>query len=296
MGILLGLAAAFAWAGADFLARHVSRRIGPNRGFIFMQWVGLALLSLYLWAAGHAPWTSLAGGALSGEARVAWEWACLAGILNIGASLSLYRAFAVGKLALVTPIAASYPALTVVLALVSGERLKLTAGAGIVTVLAGVMLTVIPGANLAASTDPPEGKAERGVGWALTASLGFGVMFWLLGFRVTPSLGGAFPVWLMRLMGAGLLVLLPLRRGPGPAIPGGSIWWPLAAAALLDTTAFVANTSGLAIGPIAVVTVLASLFGALAVLLAWIFLGERLSRRQWVGITLIFVGVALVSV
>lgn len=295
MGILFGLTAAVAWAAADFLARHVSRRIGPNRAFIFMQWVGLALLSIYFAAVRPALWTTLAS-PLSRPARNAWEGACLAGILNIGASISLYRAFSAGKLALVTPIAASYPALTVVLAFVSGERLKTMAGAGIAVVLAGVMLTVIPSLSASGRSRLPRDTTERGLGWALTAALGFGVMFWLLGFHVTPVLGGALPVWLMRLMGAFIVVLLPLRRRTVPAIPRGSIWWPLAASALLDTTAFVANNMGLAVGPVSVVTVLASLFGALAVLLAWIFLDERLSRRQWFGVTLIFVGVALVSI
>lgn len=293
MGILLGLTAAFSWAVADFLARHVSRRIGPYRAFIFMQWVGLGLLTIYLVAIKAPPWTSLAS-ASSGSTSGVWAWACLAAILNIAGSISLYRAFAVGKLALVTPIAASYPALTVVLAFLSGERLKMTGGVGIVIVLAGVMLTVIPHADLAGRADVVQDHAEGGVGWALVAALVFGVMFWLLGFHVTPALGGALPVWLMRLTGALLLIVLPFRRN-APVIPRGGVWVPLVVSALLDTTAFVANNMGLAIGPVSVVTVLASLFGAGAVLLAWIFLGERLSRRQWLGVTLIFAGVALVS-
>ena len=293
MGILLGLTAAFSWAFADFLARNVSRRIGPYRAFIFMQWVGLGLLTIYLVAIKAPPWTSLASG-FSVPIRSVWAWACLAGLLNIAASISLYRAFAVGKLALVTPIAASYPALTVVLAFFSGERLKMTAGAGIVIVLAGVMLTVIPSPDLAKRADVVQDHTEKGIGWALAAALGFGLMFWLLGFHVTPALGGALPVWLMRLMGALLLMVLPFRRTM-PVVPRGWIWAPLVVSALLDTTAFVANNTGLAIGPVSVVTVLASLFGAVAVLLAWILLGERLSRRQWLGATLIFAGVGLVS-
>jgi drug/metabolite transporter (DMT)-like permease len=295
LGILLGLAAAFGWAAADFLARGVSRRIGPHRAFIFMQWIGLALLSLYVTAAKPGYW-ALLGRALLPSARTVWLWACAAGLLNISASISLYRAFSVGKLALVTPVAASYPALTVVLAFVSGERLKSAAAIGILIVLAGVMLTVIPDTSVAVRADLIEGRSERGLGWALAAALGFGVMFWLLGFHVTPVLGGSLPVWIMRLMGACLVVVLPFRPGSAPVIPRGKVWWMLSAAALLDTTAFVSNTTGLAIGPVSVVTVLASLFGPVAVLMAWIILGERLSRRQWIGVSLIFVGVGLVSV
>jgi len=303
LGILLGLTAAFAWAGADFLARHVSRRIGSYRTFVLAQCVGLAALSAYLAATGHAPWGHLSAlsAPTSETRRSAWAWLVGAGVINIAASLSLYRAFAVGKLALVTPISASYPALTVILALASGERLKTTAGVGVIAVLAGVFLAVMPAESLNQLAEECidgdlAAKTERGVGWALGAALGFGILFWLLGFRVTRVLGGALPVWLMRLMGATLILSLALRRSPDPVIPRGGVWWPLAGSALLDTTAFVSNNAGLATGQVSVVTVLASLFGAVAVLLAWVFLGERLSRRQWFGISLILLGVALVSV
>ncbi len=43
------------------------------------------------------------------------------------------------------------------------------------------------------------------------------------------------------------------------------------------------------------VSVLASLFGAVTVLLAWLFLREGLHWGQWLGICFIFAGIALVS-
>ncbi len=48
-------------------------------------------------------------------------------------------------------------------------------------------------------------------------------------------------------------------------------------------------------GLVSVVSVLASLYGAFTVLLAWIFLRERLEINQWFGISLIFVGIVLVT-
>lgn len=46
---------------------------------------------------------------------------------------------------------------------------------------------------------------------------------------------------------------------------------------------------------IAIVSVLASLFSAVTVLLAWIFLHDKLQWSQWLGIGIIFVGVVLVK-
>jgi len=69
----------------------------------------------------------------------------------------------------------------------------------------------------------------------------------------------------------------------------------LAAVGLIDTSAFVANNAGLHIGQISSVTVLSSLYGAVTVLLSWIFLREKVERSQWFGIVLIFIGIILVS-
>ena len=46
---------------------------------------------------------------------------------------------------------------------------------------------------------------------------------------------------------------------------------------------------------VAVISVLGSLYGAVTVAFAAIFLQERIARLQWTGITAIFLGVALMS-
>ncbi|HEV2425910.1 MAG TPA: DMT family transporter [Terriglobia bacterium] len=298
MAVFFGLLGAFSWAGADFLAGHVSRLIGPVRTFILAQCVGLGALTTYLVVARDPRWNLAL--TFSGPARRADEWALVAAILNIVGSMFLYHAFAIGKMALVTPIAASYPGVTVLLALASGEQLKASSSVGIPVILAGIMLTVIPVAGAPAHTAEavPRGAHpdHAGVGWALGAALSFGVGFWVLGFHVTPTLGGVAPIWIIRLTGAALILCLVVRRNSPPLLPPVNIARPLAASALLDTVGFVATTLGLATGHVAVVTVLTSLFGVMIILLSWVMLKERLHVRQWCGVALIFAGVALVSV
>lgn len=298
MGIFLGLAAALGWGGADFLARHSARRIGSYSTFVFIQCVGLAVLTLYLVIVGDRHWSGLSA-ALADPSRQAWEWAIAAGLLNMAATVSLYRAFAVGKAALVAPIGASYPALTILLALAAGERPGRLRALGIPIVLVGMSVVSIPRWGPAgAATKVGGGRSARGdhgVGWALAAAAGFGVLFWLIGFHVAGVLGGVLPVWLFRLMGAVALPFLILQPGARPAVSREGTWWPLVGAGLLDTTAFVSNNIGLTTEQVSVVTVLSSLFGAVTLLLAWIFLRERLSARQWLGVGLILVGVVLVS-
>jgi O-acetylserine/cysteine efflux transporter len=57
----------------------------------------------------------------------------------------------------------------------------------------------------------------------------------------------------------------------------------------------VMNNFGMQVEQVAVVSVLASLYGAVTVGLAAIFLREHISRRQWFGIVAIFAGIVLIS-
>src|ERR1051326_5618862 len=133
MGILLGLMAALCWGAADFLARSATRLAGFYRTLIFMQIVGFAGLSVYLIVSGELVRLIIHGG------WQPWAWAVLAGSLNVLSSLALYRAFEVGVLTVVSPITASYAALTALLALLSGEVISQQRVIGIVAVMLGVV-------------------------------------------------------------------------------------------------------------------------------------------------------------
>jgi drug/metabolite transporter (DMT)-like permease len=294
MGILFGLLTAISWGSSDFLARFSAHRIGALRTTLYMQLTGFILLTISLrWIGG---WGHLA----DGTGWQPWVWGVLAGALNGIASLSLYRSFELGKMAVVAPISASYPVLTVALSLLAGEHLTAVRVAGIAVTLIGVLLVAggenPPNENGSTAPAANGKKTGNGLGWAFISSIGFGVLFWLLGNRVVPAVGYAATVWMIRLTSslltaAVILVLrqpiaLP-RRGPVP------IW--LVSMGLLDTGAFVLNNRGMQLEQVSVVSVFASLYGAFTVALAAVFLGEHLSRWQWLGIVAIFTGIVLIS-
>jgi drug/metabolite transporter (DMT)-like permease len=136
---------------------------------------------------------------------------------------------------------------------------------------------------------------SKGVALAIAAATGYGIMFWWLGFHVVPLIGSGVSVWVIRATTFIVLFLTGVPTGKAFPLPRGNLWWLLLVTGLMDTSAFVANNAGLASGHVAVVSVLASLYGAVTVLLSWIFLRERIERTQWFGIFLIFVGVVFVS-
>lgn len=297
MGILLGLTAAVCWGAADFLARYATRIVGTYRTLFFMQFLGFIGLTLYLLLSNT--WQHL----FSHVGWDTWLWTLVAILLNIVSSLALYRAFEVGVLTIVSPIAASYAALTVLLAVLAGEVISQIHGFGIVASLIGVVLAATPitwrlGARTITRTltAPRSTRSSGGIGLAIFASIGYGIAFWLFGFRVTPVLGGIAPVWLLRLITPCVLALFAPITRQSIRIPRGSVWWYLAGVGILDTAAFVAATLGYTFAQVSIVSVLDSLFSAVTVLLAWIFLRERLQWNQWLGVSVIFVGVVLVNI
>ena len=293
MGILLGLSAALSWGFADFLARFATHRVGTIRTVFYMQTAGFVLLTLALPQLGG--WGHLGDG--SGWAP--WAWGVLAGTLNMGAMLALYRSFEIGKLSIVAPISASYPVLTVALSFLTGERLTPGRGVGIALTVVGVVLASTGAAEApnasAENSPPPQKSGSAGILWALLAALGFGVLFWLLGVRVVPRVGGPASVWMIRLTCTLLSAVLVLALRLPVRPPRGNFSWLMAGMGLLDTGAFVCNNTGVQLDQVSVVSVLTSLYGAVTVALAAAFLRENLAWWQWAGIMLIFGGIYFVS-
>jgi drug/metabolite transporter (DMT)-like permease len=289
MGILLGLLTAVSWGGSDFLARFATHRIGTLRTMLYMQVTGFVLLTIFL------PWLGGWGHLADGSGWQPWAWGVLAGALNFFATLTLYRSFEIGKLAVVAPISASYPVLTVLLSLLSGEHLRAARAAGIAFTLLGVVL-------VAAGEKPPDDndtqaqqRSAKGIGWALCSATGFGFLFWLLGTRVVPATGAIQTVWLIRLTSSVLTATLILVARQPIKPPTDRVAGWILAMGLTDTGAFVLNNFGMRLEQVAVVSVLASLYGAVTVGLAAIFLREHVSRWQWLGILAIFAGIFLIS-
>src|SRR6266851_387060 len=193
MGILLGLLTALTWGGADFMARFATHRIGALRSMLYMQLIGFLLLTISL------PWLGGWGHLADGSGWQPWAWGFVAGSFNAMSGLALYRAFEIGKMAVVAPLSASYPALTLLLSWITGERLSMVRIAGIICTLVGVV--VVAGGEKIQDENDAEAvrRSGRGISWAMVSAVGFAVLFWLLGIRVIPRVGAVQTVWMIRL-------------------------------------------------------------------------------------------------
>jgi drug/metabolite transporter (DMT)-like permease len=223
-------------------------------------------------------------------------------LCNFIATLLFYRAFEIGTLSLVSPIAPGFAVVTALLALLNGERPALPALGGTLLLIAGVIIVT-------STPEKQEQSSLAGVPEALGAALCYGTIFWALDF-VTPALGRFWPLLIFRItILCGVLLTLVLANGrhvsqtraehrPTALLRGSAprmVWLAALAAAVVDSLAWVAFMEGTRSEHTAIVTALASLFSAVTVLLAWSVLRERLTSTQWAGVAIILLGVLLVS-
>lgn len=206
--------------------------------------------------------------------------------VNMTATFSYYRAVQVGQISLVVPIVASYSAVTVVLSLLTGESLAPLQLLTLFATVAGIAIASTPRA-----TQGQPAKRSKGLGYALTASLCYALVFWIIGAQLREDMNGQLLSWLsfiVQLAIIGPIVILKERQRLLKhlgilALSGGT-----------GALGYIFTNVGLGVET-SVVAVLSSLSSVISVVLAWFFLRERLARHQWFGVWLALAGVVLVS-
>jgi len=302
-GVVLGIATAVSWGTSDFIARFAIKSTGSVRALFGVQFWGAVFLTVLLF------FTRDWGHLFDGSGWQPWAWGIVAGTINTCAMLALYRAFETGKLAVVAPISASYPALTVILSTLSGERFSVYRALGIVAAFAGVLLVAAgeapkpdlhanqksPASAFAASGGRHPARRRTGILCAAAAALGFAVLFWLLGTRIIPRTGAIATVWMIRLTGTAITLAILLAQKSPLRVASKRTGAQLYSMAFFDSAAFALSNLGMRIEQVAIVSLLGSLYGAVTVSLAAVFLRERIAPLQWSGIAAIFLGIVLMN-
>ncbi len=280
---LWGVMTALGWGSADFIARFSGRALGHRTALLGMLGVSAVILSVILWLGGAPLVWDLSG----------WWLVVLTGLGIMVATLLLYWGLARGPVTVVAPLAASYPALNVALAVALGAR----PGALDWLAMLAVMIGVITVARSARSFEGPAGYTRAQlrftVGLALGAALSFAVTI-AVAQQASFIYGELQTIALARWVGLLACAALFVLRREVPRVPAR--WWPLIALqGLLDGGAYVALLAG-SQGPGAeIAVVVGSGFGAVTVLLARLVLHEAMTRAQWAGIAAIVAGVAVLS-
>jgi len=275
IAVALALSASIAWGFADFAAGFAARRLPVFVVTVVIQAVGLVVAgAVVLLLDEHTPsWDQV------------W-WAVFAGLAGVVGLSSFYRGLAVGTMGIVGPISTTAALVPLAYGLARGERPSSLQAAGVALAVLGVV---------GASLEPlPEGRGRRvgtGVGLALLAAAGFGCS--LIGLSKAAPGGVVWATLVMRIVALPILTTLMLFTGPRR--PSRRMWPLLVGAGVCDTGATLLYAAATTRGLLSVVAVLASLYPVVIVVLARIFLHERVARGQLAGVAVALTGVALVS-
>ena len=273
--IALALTSSLGYGVSDFLGGLKSRTLPLLSVLLVSQGSALAIVTIVVAVSGEGPPVDHL------------HYAVLAGFGEALGVSALYRGLAIGTMSVVAPLGATAPVLAVVVGGVLGEVPSAVQGAGIALAIAGVVLI---------STEderPSGGPLGRSIIFGLLTAIGFGTFFvgmdaasegsvpWaLLGARCT----------IIAIFGVAFLIrqrslALDSRELPVLAAIGCLI-------VSSDTLYAVASTKGL----LSVVAVLSSLYPVVTIALARVYLNERLSGLQRLGVPAALAGAAVVSV
>lgn len=282
--VLLGAVAALAWGLTDFLIRFVSRSLGSLQSILIVFVSGAVALLAAMF---------LRGETLHVLPEGMWILA-LAGITWALSYFWLFQAFAIGPMSLVAPIIGAYPVLTVGWAVAMGVQPSALEWSAVAVIIMGVALV----ARFAAEAPPdggytPAGKRSKAIMYSLLTCLASAVSL-IAGQAVAHDGGDLNAIAISRLWS--LAVIAPLCVRDRGSFSGATRWLPvLILMGVLDALALSAVVSAGKLDGAQFATVVGSCFGVVTVALAIIFLKERLTKQQLLGMVLILGGVVVLS-
>lgn len=275
MASLLALGAALSWGAGDFLGGLASRRIAVVAVLALSQAAGLAGVLLWVLAT-RDPFPGVAELLPAAAAG-------LAGLIGLAA---LYRGLALGAMGIVAPISGASPLVP----------LAVDAGKGVVpgaVQLLGVGLVLAGVVTLSREQAAPGGRRlTAGAGMAVVAALGFGGF--IVGLDAGSDESAAWAVVAARSTSV-TLALVAVAATAASLRPPTRLLPMLVGVGVFDTGANVLVAVATTKGAAGVVAVLSALYPVVTVVLARLFLAERLGVTRRVGGGLALAGAALVA-
>ncbi len=275
MSLILGMVAALAWGIHDLCVRHVSQTTGIFASIITVLFLGLVIV---------APFSAWHWGGPMG--RGALTLSLVSGGMFGLAAIALYKAFAIGPVRLVAPIIGAYPVLSVGWATAQGSPVTLQQWMAVGLVIAGVGYV----AATSEEDTPGAGTTGPAITWSILAGTLFAITF-ALG-QAAAAQGGEIALQAPTRLAALLTVLIIAVVARVPLLPPKAQVWILAIMGTLDAIALGCVISAGSMDNPEFAAVAASTFGVITIVLAAIFLRERISFAQGAAVAVVFAAIA----
>lgn len=286
ISIFAGIGGMFGWGTSDFLASQFSEKIGHTRTLFYSQIAGLLLVALLVFfRASHFTFTPLL-----------LLLTIFSGIAYALGYLMFYQAFEIGNVSVISSVVNLQNVFVIAVAFfffhqrISGIQIP-----ALVLLLAGVTIVSI---NF---DDLKKGAVTLliGVKECLMAAVLFGVFFWpfnqyvlLRADFLTVNLVSKF-VAIITVFGVSLLtkknLQLPKSKWSFKAMA------PIAAVGILEAVGVLSVSGGLSVGNAIIINPISSALTVVTVGLAMIFLKEKISKTQGMGIFITVIGIVMMG-
>jgi len=280
LSIIYGLCAALGWGTGDFVGGIASRKTGAYRAVFYGELVGVALLIVVV--------------AIFREAfpdSRTLTLSLIAGFLGTFGLFFLYHSMTLGLMSIAAPVSAL---LAATIPVIFGI---FTDGLPEYLVLIGFGFALFAVWNIS--------QGEEGIKdifshlsdlkLPLLAGIGFGLYFVFM-HKATINGATIWPMMLARLGGMTMITIYMIFSRSTWKVTDQTAWPIIALNGILDISGNLFFILGSQTGRLDVVAVLSSLFPGATVLWALIFLKERLSRRQLVGLISALTAIVLLTI
>ena len=285
MGIIAGFLSMVFWGTAIFLAAIASRKLGNVLTLFWMQFFGFLVGLLFFLVNFNSFTFTLVSQNVSLLVVVA--------VLQVVAYLSFYRGLEKAEVSLVGPVGAAWGLVVALLGVVFlKESLSTSQVLAIGMIVVGIVMLSV---NISDLVKSKKVNFLVGVKEGVMAMLGWGISLFLLVFA-TKELGWFLPAFIFRFFVLLLLV--------GYILFSKSVFIPkstkfplklLLLIGLFDIGGFFSYSFGVSGTQASIVAPIGSAFALVSVLLAKVFLKEKIYRNKMVGILAIVGGLVLIS-
>lgn len=275
MPVVFGLLAALLIGSSDFLGARSAGRTTA------LQTTTAAFLGGAIAVAAFSP-------ALGSPLMRDFGLGALSGVAAAVALTTLWQGYARSSIGVAAPVAAVFSTcLPVIYEAIRGD---VPGGLGWAGLVVGVLALILTSWNPRRSDTGDEVRA--GVVLGAVAGVAFAAMFVIA--ISTSEDSGTWPVVSQRLTAFVLAVGFGLATGRQPFADLPSVRWSVLAG-VFGACGVAATVYGGQRGPVAPVIVAGSMYPAVAVGLAWLFMRQRLTRRQIAGLIAALIGVVLIA-
>jgi transporter family protein len=281
--ILAGLGGMFGWGLYDFFGGLFSKRIGNFKTFFWSQLAGLVFATLLIFVFAIN---------LNMPTRIA-VLIPVASILYAAAYLLFFKGFELGNVSIISATMNLWAVFTMIFAFIFlGQRLSTFQFLGVVMIIAGVAFVSLKWSDIKDQNI----KLFSGIKETILAALLFGI-FWNLSEIISEDIGWLSTTLFVKI-GIVLFMLLfslLVKRELRVANTTPKIMMMILFAGVLEAAAVATVNWGLTIGEAILVTPIASALSIVTIMMAVIFLKEKITKLQTIGMIIVITGIVLTA-